>query len=310
MEESTVTKKIYLTSVLGNSQRLDGGAMFGNVPRALWSRWLSPDQEGRILLQCRCLLIQTDSQKILLETGIGSYMPPKLKQRFGVESDRHDLLDHLSQIGVEPDDIDVVILSHLHFDHAGGLLVPYQSHSDADDDAKSVELVFNRARFIVGAEAFARSIHPHPRDRASFIPGLSEALQASGRLSLVERQTKASDIGLPSFLEFVYSDGHTPGQMHTLIRAHDRALFFAGDLIPGVAWVHTAVTMGYDRFPEQLIDEKTSVYQRALDEHWSLFFTHDPDVALAELSFDADKRRFFATNESKELKHTPWLLAP
>src|SRR5512135_3286665 len=108
-----------LWSILGNSQRLDGGAMFGNAPRAVWQRWIAPDEQNRIPLECRAALVQeTNGRNVLLETGIGAFFAPKLRERFGVEEERHVLLENLERAGVSAADVDVVVLSHLHFDHA------------------------------------------------------------------------------------------------------------------------------------------------------------------------------------------------
>ena len=147
-----------LTAVLGNSQRLDGGAMFGNAPRALWSRWIAPDERHRIPLACRALLVQDAGRNILLETGIGAFFEPKLRDRFGVVESHHVLLDSLRALGLEHTDIDAVILSHLHFDHAGGLLTAWQ-------EGEAPQLLFDNARFYVGKEAFERAENPHPRDQ-------------------------------------------------------------------------------------------------------------------------------------------------
>src|SRR3954466_13182304 len=123
------------SSVHGNSQRLDGGAMFGNAPRALWSRWAAPDEAGRIALACRALLVEGDGRRILFETGIGAFFAPELRERYGVVESEHVLLESLAGLGVSDRDVDVVVLSHLHFDHAGGLLAPYRS-------GKKPELLF------------------------------------------------------------------------------------------------------------------------------------------------------------------------
>ncbi|WP_204377600.1 MBL fold metallo-hydrolase [Aquitalea magnusonii] len=115
-----------LTSLLGNSQKLDGGAMFGNAPRAMWSQWLAPDEQHRVPLACRCLLVrEDDGRRILLEAGIGAFFAPELKTRYGVVEDGHVLLDNLAAAGCSHEDIDVVVLSHLHFDHVGGLLAAW-----------------------------------------------------------------------------------------------------------------------------------------------------------------------------------------
>src|SRR5690606_29508772 len=131
-----------LTSLLGNSQRLDGGAMFGNAPKALWSRWIAPDDQNRIPLACRALLVRDGGRLVLLETGIGAFFDPKLKDRYGVVEDEHVLLRSLDEAGASHEDVDVVVLSHLHFDHAGGLLTPWR-------EGAAPELLFPRATFVV-----------------------------------------------------------------------------------------------------------------------------------------------------------------
>ena len=270
-----------ITSLLGNSQRLDGGAMFGNAPKAYWTRLAEPDSENRIALATRCLLLQENGKNTLFETGIGAFFAPDMARRFGVNETKHVLLDSLKSHGLEHTDIDTVVLSHLHFDHAGGLLSAFEPGAPS-------HLLFPNASFIVSEGAFARALSPHPRDRASYIPKLTDLLKESGRLRIVSRP---DDLGEGFTLHF--SEGHTPGQMLTEIQMPLGSVTFCGDLIPGTPWMHAPITMGYDRFPERLIDEKITLLNHAHKTGGRLFFTHDPTVAMARVGLD-QKGRYFA----------------
>lgn len=277
-----------LWSLIGNSQRLDGGAMFGNAPKALWSRWIATDEQNRIPLACRCLLVKDlDGRNVLFETGIGAFFEPALRERYGVVEENHVLLDSLAEAGLTHEDIDVVVLSHLHFDHAGGLLALWQ-------EGQAPSLLFPKATFVVGAEHWQRARHPHPRDRASFIPELCDLLESSGRLELVEGEYSKV---LGQAVRLSYSDGHTPG----LMLAEVGKVVFCADLIPGRFWVHLPITMGYDRWPEKLIDEKRGFLDDKLARGVQLFFTHDHDCAMARVTRD-ERGRYGTADEQRELK--------
>ncbi len=272
-----------LWSVMGNSQLLDGGAMFGNAPKAMWSQWLPPDAANRVPLACRALLASPiNGKSVLFETGIGAFFEPQLRQRYGVVEARHVLLDSLAAAGFTHEDIDVVVLSHLHFDHAGGLLSAWAADQPA-------QLLFPNARFLVGATHWQRALTPHPRDRASFIPELTTLLQRSGRLELVEGEHSPT---LGAAVRFHYSEGHTPGLMLSELVGPENhgGLLFCADLIPGRPWVHLPITMGYDRNPERLIDEKAVLLDDAVKRGVRLFFTHDSGCALARVQRDGRGR--------------------
>ena len=283
----------YLTSIVGNSKKLDGGAMFGNVPKVVWSKWIKPDESNRILLSCRALLIQNSTKNVLLETGIGAFFNPSLKERYGVDESKHVLLESLHHQGLSEEDIDIIILSHLHFDHAGGLL-------SAWSDNESPTLLFPNAKYLVGKVAWERACYPHPRDKASFIPKLNELLEASGRLVIIDSDRCGL---LDDNYRFIFTNGHTPGLMHTVIRAGDDegSIIFASDLIPGTNWVHLPVSMGYDRSPELLIDEKKEMLELAIKQNGRLFYTHDPHIALSRI-VQEENGKFIAVDEMRDFK--------
>ncbi len=276
--------------------------MFGNAPRAMWEKWSPPDAKNRIELACRALLAQPlNGKTVLFETGIGAFFDPKMRARFGVQEDRHVLLDSLRAAGFSHEDIDVVVLSHLHFDHAGGLLAPWQ-------EGRAPELLFPNATFVVGADHWQRALKPHPRDRASFIPELQPLLEASGRLELVSGDHSRV---LGESVRFGFSDGHTPGLMLSEIVGPERidgqphgGVVFCADLIPGRSWVHVPITMGYDRNAELLIDEKRAFLDDKLARNVHLFFTHDPGCALAQVTRD-EKGKFGVAHEVAELHARP-----
>ena len=273
--------------------------MYGNAPKAVWEQWSPADALNRIDLACRALLASPLGGKtVLFETGVGAFFEPKLRERYGVREPNHVLIDSLRQAGFEHGDIDVVVLSHLHFDHAGGLLAAWA-------EGRAPELLFPNATFVVGAAHWQRACHPHPRDRASFIAELPRLLEASGRLELVDGEYSRA---LGQSVRFSFSDGHTPGLMLAEIVGPERVngqahggLAFCADLIPGRAWVHVPITMGYDRNAELLVDEKRAFLQDKLARNVHLFFTHDPHCAMAQVVCD-EKGRFGTAHETPELK--------
>jgi len=278
-----------LSSIIGNSQKLDGGAMFGHVPKALWSKWLTPDENNRITLATRALLIQENDQNILVETGIGAFFEPTMSERYGIEEKNHVLLDSLKKLNLSDSDIDIVILSHLHFDHAGGILSAWEEN-------KEPTLLFPNAKFLVSKDGWERACNPHERDKASFVNKINESLKSSGRIVIIN--DKHSKI-LSDDYSFFITHGHTKGLLHTVIKTKDGPIIFASDLIPGAPWVHLPVGMGYDREAETLLNEKKELLEWALANNARLFFTHDKEIAMAYVAKDKSGK-FTITKETND----------
>jgi glyoxylase-like metal-dependent hydrolase (beta-lactamase superfamily II) len=287
---------VRLWSIEGNAQRLDGGAMFGNAPRALWSRWTHIDDQHRIPLATRGLLVVAPSgRQILLETGIGAFFPPALRERYGVEQAEHVLLRSLEEAGTSHAAIDVVVLSHLHFDHAGGLLAAHR-------EGAPPELLFPNAEFVVSRAALERAKAPHVRDRASFIPELPLLLEASGRLRVVDG-AEEHPLGPGWCIRF--SNGHTPGMLLAEVDTDRGPILFGADLFPGAPWIHAPITMGYDRFAEALIDEKLERLSDLAARGGHVFFTHDPSVCLGRVAL-VQPGRFSVSETHQRLSGESW----
>jgi glyoxylase-like metal-dependent hydrolase (beta-lactamase superfamily II) len=283
---------VQLYSLLSNAYKLDGGAMFGNAAKTVWEQWIPADEQNRIRLATRAILVITQKEIFLFDTGIGAYMEPRYRDRYGVDESEHMLLRSLAQKGISPPDVTRIFISHLHFDHAGGLLSAWQA-------GREPELLFPNAKYYVGNEAWERATHPHPRDRASFIPLLHRQLEQSQRLSLV----KKGDILTFDELElhFFHSNGHTPGLLCADLRYDQDRLVYASDLIPGRFWVHLPISMGYDRFPELLIDEKNALMTSLAKENAWIFYVHDPDFAVSRVQSDNEHKTFVAIDAQKDL---------
>ena len=284
---------VKLHSILGNSIKLDGGASFGNAPRRLWERWAPPDRWNRIQLATRALLAITEKHRVLFEAGVGAFLGPKYRERFGVEESEHVLLESLASAGLTHRDVTEVILSHLHFDHAGGLLSAWQ-------DGKDPELLLPNAEFLVSERAWERATHPHHRDRASFSPVINQALVRSSRLVQLKGDETLSFDELE--VQFFESDGHSPGMLCSDLRWSGGRMLFGADLIPGRFWVHLPITMGYDRCAELLVDEKEAVLSSLAEEDAWIFYAHDPEMAVSKVEYDATGNTAIAVGSHPDLR--------
>ncbi len=250
--------------------RLDGGAMFGVVPRNLWSQVCPADEQNRIRMNMNCVFIEGGNERILIETGIGEKWSAKHTEMFGI-SRRQALADSLRSIaGVEPDSITIVVNTHLHFDHAGG--------NTAFDGAGQAVPVFKNARYFIGRDEFANAEAPSERDRASYLPDNWRPLEASGQLELKEANYEV----VPGLTLQTYP-GHNRSMQCWQLQSGGETIFGFADLVPMRAHVPFAWIMGYDLYPVETLAVKKKLLPQAAREGWHCLFYHDPDEPLCKL---------------------------
>jgi len=248
--------------------RLDGGAMFGIVPRVLWERVCPPDELNRVRLNMNCLFIETPDERILVETGIGEKWSDKESKMYGIYRQK-PFADSLFEItGSRPEDISIVINTHLHFDHAGGNTI-------LDAEGKAVPQ-FPNARYFVSGHELEHARSPHERDRASYKPENWQPLVDSGQIELKPNSYEAVD-GL--FVEQVR--GHSETMQTVRLTRGDKTLFGFYDMIPTRHHLPPAWIMSYDLFPTETLEFKKDILPRAAAENWLCLFYHDVDVPLA-----------------------------
>lgn len=252
-----------VTPVLFGSFRLDGGCMFGSVPKNLWSKSIASDAENRIPLVCRSLLLDDGQRKILIDVGIGDKWSDKLKQIYDIT------LAPTKSLGFVPPDITDVVLTHLHFDHAGGI-----SHLTSEG---TLALTYPQARVHLQVSNWERAQNPTPKDRASYLPDTVEPLK-NADLSLCDGSVEI----LPEVMVHRV-DGHTPGQQWIEIGADKERIFFPTDLIPTSHHVPLPYHMGYDVCADTLLREKLTFLERATAPGVTVCFQHDANVAFARI---------------------------
>lgn len=244
--------------------RLDGGAMFGVVPKTLWSRQIESDDKNRIPMAMRCLLITSEQtgKVYLIDNGCGTKFSKKYEKIYDLDHTHSNLLDSLAHHGFEPGDITDLILSHLHFDHCGG--------STYYDESGELRHTFPNATYHVPEKHWETANHPNARETASFFKENIEPLETSGRLKLVEEGHRYED-GLSA----IAVNGHTISQQLPKIEAEGKTLVFAADLLPTHVHVPLPWVMGYDMYPVQTLEEKERILDEAVDDGWYFFLEHD-----------------------------------
>ena len=239
---------------------LDGGAMFGIIPKVMWEKKTSVDSLNRIKMVTRSLLLVSDSHKILIDTGNGSKWTKKYLELYNIDLSRYNINSSLKKYGFTTDDITDVICTHLHFDHAGGNTIYHENN---------LVPTFSNATYWISEKNWNLANHPSQKDQGSFMECDWEVLAQNNMIMLVK------DKFLPG-LEIYFTEGHTDGLMHPVISDGNKTLFYGADIFPTAAHIPVPWVMSYDLRPTQTIKEKDRLLKKMYDEEWILFFEHDP----------------------------------
>ena len=253
--------------------RLDGGAMFGVVPKILWEKCCQPDEQNRISLGLNCLLIRTGRKNILLDTGLGDKEDAKFQEMFAVER-IPTLRDSLKMQGLGPEDIHMVVNTHLHFDHAGGNTVRENG---------AIVSTFPRAKYFVQRGEYEDAARANERTRASYRRENFTPVAHVDQWEFMDGETE-----LVPGVSVVVTEGHTRHHQSIKIESEGQIAFYLGDLIPTVSHLPLPYIMGYDLYPLQTLETKRWVLDRALSENWLLVFEHDPRVLMGRVRKDIE----------------------
>ncbi|MCF6268884.1 MAG: MBL fold metallo-hydrolase [Melioribacteraceae bacterium] len=259
---------------------LDGGAMFGVIPKPLWERSSPADEKNRIKLKTRHMLLLSSDKKILIDTGSGKNWSEKFERIYGIDYSQHDLLPALEKVGVKPAEITDVILTHLHFDHIGGAVL--------FENGKPVP-AFPNAIYHVQQRQYEWALNPSDRDKASYFNERFVTLAEEGIL-----KQYSGDYQFDENINLIVVNGHTPSQQLVKVSDSTNTMLYCADLVPLSSHISPPYIMGYDLNPLETLKEKQTILQKAVDENWHLFFEHDPKVAagtikIGERGFIFDK---------------------
>jgi len=259
---------------------LDGGAMFGVVPKTLWEKKFPADEKNRIKLALNSILIKTAKELILVETGIGGDLDPKFYEYYSVER-KPGLVLSLEKLGYQAEDIDFVVNTHLHFDHCGG----NTSKNEKGEDVPT----FPKARYIIQKGEWEDALHPSERDKASYLEQNFLPLEKHGLLQLVDGNKEISE-----GVEVIVVPGHTSRHQCLKVSTGGKVFFFLGDLVPTSAHVGLSYIMSYDLFPQQTLKNKREYFEQAIKEDWILAFNHDPEHFFGKVKKVNNKYTFEA----------------
>ena len=272
-------------AIQSGGQKLDGGAMFGVVPKPLWERRIPADEKNRIQLGMRCLVLEHASGLVLIDTGAGNKEDQKFKDIYGIENEgaegRTRLEDGLKQIGAAPEDVSIVINTHLHFDHAGG--------NTFRDERGEVKLSFPKARYVVKRGEYEYATHTNERTSASYFERNFAPVVKAHKFEFVIREKE-----IVKGVRVIPTPGHTPFHQSVLIESGGERAFFLADMLPTHAHLPLPWIMGYDVEPLVTLETKRRILRRAEDENWLLIFEHDAAVPWGRVEHDGKGYRLKA----------------
>jgi glyoxylase-like metal-dependent hydrolase (beta-lactamase superfamily II) len=275
--KSTTVGALTVHAIQAGGQRLDGGAMFGVVPKPLWERRIPADERNRIPLGMRCLLVEHPSGLVLIDTGLGNKENEKFIDIYGIENrganGRTALEDGLARLGVRPDDVDLVINTHLHFDHGGG--------NTFRDDAGTIRPTFPNARYVVQRGEFDYATHTNERTAASYFAPNFVPLRDAGLLDLIEGERE-----IAAGIRVISSPGHVPFHQSVIVESDGATALFLGDVVPTAAHLPLPWIMGYDVEPLVTLESKRRILARAAEEQWLVVFEHDATVPWGRIHHD------------------------
>ena len=255
---------------------LDGGAMFGVVPKPLWSRDTEADEKNRIPMVTRAILVDTKERVVLIDTGIGEDRDEKFKSIYGIRQRNGGISGVLKNLGYAEEDIDDIIITQLHFDHAGGCTKILENGSWTPR--------FPAARYHVQEKQWRWAHSPTPRDRASFISTDFDPIEEKGQLILHN-----GSYDLVEGIRVEVTEGHTPGHQVVIIQTDDTTYLYPGDTIPMSFHVRIPYIMGYDLEPLKTLKEKTELLEKAASSNWKILFEHDPKIECATVHFEGKR---------------------
>ena len=266
-------KEVY--SIIENSFKIDGGAMFGVVPRIIWERLMVPDERNMITLDLNLLLVKSNGKNILIDTGMGNTLNEKQKKIYGVEKESN-LENSLSDIGLTTESIDFVILSHLHFDHAGGIV-------GLNSKGEKVPR-FPKAKYIIQSEEWKYALQPDERTKATYSVENFRALEELGEINLVSGEKEI----VPG-IKVKLTGGHTKGQQVVFIQGGGETIVYPSDIIPTVSHLRVPYVAGVDIYPLEVMETKRKLINECLQNNWMIAFDHEIDPKVCRLEKKDDK---------------------